>query len=295
MKVSGFTFVKDAVKYDFPVVESIKSVLPVCDEFIINVGISDDGTLELIKAVNDPKIKVIESWWDPDLRLGGKILAQQTDIALARCRGDWCFYLQADEVVHERDLPQIRKKMEESLDDAKVEGLLFNYYHFYGSYFAYLAHYHWYRQEVRIIRPGRGIQSWGDAQGFRREGKKLRVRHSGAYVYHYGWVKPPEIMQRKSRYKASLYHSDDWVKKKYQESKDEYDYLSKIHPKFLKEFTDSHPTVMQDRVRSQDWKFDLSDSRHKLTWRDLRYRIGGAIARLTGFRIGEYKNFILLK
>lgn len=276
-------------------VESIESILPICDEFIVNVGISDDGTLRLIKSINDPKIEIIESRWDPNLRAGGRILAQQTNIALARCRGDWCFYIQADEVVHERDLSQIRRKVEESLDDAEVEGLLFNYYHFYGSYFTYLDHYHWYRQEVRVIRRGRGIQSWGDAQGFRREGKKLRVRHSEAHVYHYGWVRPPEIMQGKNKYQDSLYHSDDWVKRRYQNSKDEYDYLDQIDPKLLKEFTGFHPRVMQNRVRSQHWKFDLDKIKHKVTLRDLRYRIGGIIARLAGLRIGEYKNFILLK
>ncbi len=295
MKVSGFTFIKDAVKYAFPVVESIESILPICDEFIVNVGISDDGTIRLIKTINDPKIEIIESRWDPSLRAGGRILAQQTNIALARCRGDWCFYLQADEVVHERDLPQIRRKMEESLDDTEVEGLLFNYYHFYRSYSAYLAHYHWYRQEVRIIRRGRRIQSWGDAQGFRREGKKLRVRHSEAHVYHYGWVRPPEIMQEKNKHQDSLYHNDDWVKRKYQNLKDKYDYLDQIDPKLLKEFTGSHPRVVQNRVRSQHWKFDLDKIKHKVTLRDLRYRIGGIIARLTGLRIGEYKNFIFLK
>ena len=70
MKVSGFTFVRNAVKYDYPVVESIRSILPAVDEFIVNVGRCDDGTLELIRSIRDPKIKIVESVWDETLREG---------------------------------------------------------------------------------------------------------------------------------------------------------------------------------------------------------------------------------
>ena len=107
--ISGFTFIRNAVKFDYPIVEAITSILPICDEFIVNVGNSDDDTLSLITSIGSEKIKIIESVWDENLRIGGQVLAQQTDIAFSNCISDWCFYIQADEVVHEQYLPSIRE------------------------------------------------------------------------------------------------------------------------------------------------------------------------------------------
>lgn len=292
MKVSGFTFVKDAIKFSFPVVESIKSTLPICDELIVNVGKSDDGTLDAISAIKSEKIKIIKSEWDPNFKYKGRILAQQTDIALAKCTGDWCFYLQADEVVHEQDLDRILKRMEEELSDERVEGLIFNWLHFYGDYSTFINSYHWYQREVRIIRNFRGIASWSSAQGFRLNGKKLRVKDTGAHVYHYGWVRPPKVMAEKKRYHDSLHHGNGWEK---EYKKEKFDYLKHIDPAMLKKHEGNHPKVMRKRVNEWQGKFDISQSTHKLTFKDIRNRISDFIARRTGWKIGEYKNFILIK
>src|SRR6266478_5060005 len=134
MKVSGFTIVRNAIKFDYPIVEAINSVLPICDEFIVAVGNSDDDTLNLIRSIHSPKIKIIATTWDDTLRQGGKVLAIETNKAFAAISpdADWCFYIQADEVVHEKYLPAIKDAMLKWKDDGKVEGLLFNYKHFYG-------------------------------------------------------------------------------------------------------------------------------------------------------------------
>jgi len=292
LKVSGFTFVKDAIKFSFPVMESIKSILPICDEFIVNVGKSDDGTLDLISSIRNGKIEIIESEWDVNLKYRGRILAQQTDIALAKCRGDWCFYLQADEVVHERDLGKILKRMEEELPHEGVEGLIFNWIHFYGDYSTFINSYHWYQREVRIIRNFRGISSWSSAQGFRHNGRKLWVKDTGAHIFHYGWVRPPEIMAAKKRYHDSLHHGKDW-KKEYKSV--EYDYLKHIDPAMLKKYRESHPGVMQERIKGWQGELDISKRTHQLTSKDIRNRISDFIARKTGWKIGEYKNFVLIK
>ena len=134
MQVSGFSFVRNGIKLGYPIVEAISSILPICDEFIIAVGKSEDDTLDRIKAIGDSKIRIIETEWDKKLFVRGQINSFQTNIALKECKGDWCFYVQADEVVHEKFLPIIKSKMEESKDDNEVEGLLFNYLHFWGSY-----------------------------------------------------------------------------------------------------------------------------------------------------------------
>ncbi len=292
MKISGFTFVKDAVKYYYPVKESIESILPICDEFIVNVGKSNDGTLELIKSIDSPKIIIFESEWDPNFKFKGKILAQQTNIALEKCKGNWCFYLQADEVVHENDLTKIVACMEEDLNDHQVDGLIFNWVHFYGDYKNSVRSYHWYKREVRIVRNHRGIRSWSSAQGFRLNEKKLKVKSTDAYIYHYGWVRPPRSMAEKKRYHDSLHHGDNWEK---EFTEEEFGYLEGIDPYMLDRFKGSHPEMMQKRIGEWRWDFDLSKSNHKLTFRDIRNRISDFIARKTGWRIGEYKNFILLK
>jgi len=290
--VSGFTFVKDAVKFSFPVIESIKSILPICDEFIVNVGKSDDGTLALVRSIKNGKIEIIDSEWNPNFKYKGRILAQQTDIALAKCTGDWCFYLQADEVVHEQDLNRISKCMEEELPHEKVVGLMFNWLHFYGDYSTFINSYHWYQREVRIIRNFRGISSWSSAQGFRLNGRKLRVKDTGAYIYHYGWVRPPEVMAAKKRYHDSLHHGNGWVK---EYKKEKFDYFKHIDPATLNKYNGSHPQVMEERIAKWQGEFDISKSTHRLTFKDIRNRISDSIARKTGWRIGEYKNFILIK
>ena len=218
MKVSGCCIVRDAVKYDFPVVEAVRSILPVCDEFIINVGKSDDGTIELVKDI--PGVTVFESEWDENLRRGGEILSQETNKAIARCSGDWIFVIQADEVVHENTLPEIRKALLKYFDVAEVEGLLFDYIHFYGSYNTYQRSFAWYPCEVRIIRGRSGVLSYGDAKGFRLKGRKLRVVHSGGLIHHYGWVRSPQKMLRKTKAFLRFWREDRLIEEEIQLSID---------------------------------------------------------------------------
>ena len=170
MKVSGFTFVRNGILYDYPIVEAIQSILPLCDEFIVAVGNSDDETLGLIKSIRNPKIKIIETIWDDSLREGGRVLAIETDKALAAISSDadWAFYIQGDEVLHEKYIPTIRHAMESHLSNHTVDGLLFHYKHFYGSYDYIGTSTKWYPHEIRIIRNNKNIYSYRDAQGFRK-------------------------------------------------------------------------------------------------------------------------------
>jgi len=201
MTISGFTFVRNAVKYYYPVVESIKSILPIVDEFVVAVGNSDDDTLDLIRSIGSPKIKIIETIWDDSLRQGGAVLALETDKAFANIsqKAGWAFYLQADEVVHEKYLATIVKAAEMYNDDMTVEGLLFKYLHFYGSYSWVGNTRKWYRREIRMVRNMPGISSYKDAQGFRIDGRKLKVKPIDAHIYHYGWVKSPKHLKDKEK------------------------------------------------------------------------------------------------
>lgn len=290
MKVSGFTFVRNAIKFDYPIVEAITSILPVCDEMIVAVGNSDDDTLGLIKSIDSPKIKIIETVWDDTLREGGKVLAVETDKALAAVStdSDWCFYVQGDEVVHEQYLPIIKKAMQDNLNELNVEGLLFKYQHFYGTY-QYVADAHrWYRREIRVIRNTGKFVSYKDAQGFRTtENQKLKVKLIDAYIYHYGWVKPPEVQREKMKSSIKFW-ADEEKTDALKPQLDNFDY-SEIDS--LTTFNGIHPEVMRARIERVNWQFDF-DIREKKS--SLKNRLRTWIERLTGWRIGEYKNYRLL-
>jgi glycosyltransferase involved in cell wall biosynthesis len=290
MKIAGFTFVRNAIKFDYPIVEAITSILPICDEMVVAVGNSDDGTLALIQSIDSPKIKIIETVWDDSLRKGGQVLAVETNKALAAISSDsdWCFYIQGDEVVHEQYLPAIKQAMQDNLHKSQVEGLLFNYTHFYGSY-QYVGNAHrWYRREIRVIRNTGKARSYKDAQGFRTlDNQKLKVKLIDAYIYHYGWVKPPEIQREKMKSSINFWGEGKDVDK-IREVLETFDY-SEIDSLTL--FNGTHPAVMQRRINSVDWMFDYDIMEKKLSFKN---QVKMTIEKLTGYRIGEYRNYKLL-
>jgi len=268
MKVTGFTFIRNALKYDYPVIEAINSILPICDEFVVAVGNSEDETLELIKSISPEKIRIIETVWDDSLREGGVVLAKETDKAFKAISkdSDWAFYIQGDEVVHEKYLDTIKSSMLKYNDNPKVDGLLFNYHHFYGSYDYIASSLKWYRHEIRVIKNNPNVYSYRDAQGFRKDdNQKLNVKAIDAYMYHYGWVKEPAAMQRKQENFSKLWHNDQWVDKNVVKA-DTFDYQSNVDVMTL--FKDTHPKIMHDRIERINWKFDHDISFNKETIKD---------------------------
>jgi len=285
MTVSGFTFIYHALELDYPVVECIKSMLPICDEFIVNVGLPDDGTIDLIKSIDD-KIKIITTPWYPKrIRPGGWRYDQFADIPLFTCSGDWILFMQADEIVHEQDLTKIEEAMSKYTDDLEVEGLLLKYYHFYGGYDFYRIDRRWPPAGVRIVRNGINVYSAGDAQTFyiadRKRMRHLKVADIGAHIYHYGWARQPEKMKKKKVSTAKYWHSKEQISKI---ESGTFDYHN-VNPKYLAAFNGSHPKVMQDRIGSHDWSFDPSKCYCKPTVRSLRYELKAFIERILGRRI----------
>jgi hypothetical protein len=287
MKVTGFTFIRNASLFDYPVTEAIRSILPLCDDFVIAVGNSDDDTLERMKAIDPSKIRIIETVWDDSLREGGRVLAVETDKAYREIssEADWAFYIQGDEVVHEKYLPAIREAMERWKDHPEVDGLLFKYLHFYGSYDYVAYSSKWYRHEIRVLRVSPDIRSYRDAQGFRKtDDTKLRVKAVDAYIYHYGWAKNPVAMQRKQKTFHRFWHPDAWIRKNVQDGR-EYDY-SGIDA--LERFTGTHPAVMAERIKRQDWDFQFDIAASHLSVKD---RVKSFVARRLGIELG-YRNYI---
>lgn len=291
MKVSGFAIARNVVKADYPIGEALKSIAPLCDEIVVAVGNSDDQTRDYILGLGLKQLKIIDTVWDDELREGGRVLADETNKALSATdpKSDWCFYIQADECIHEDDIERISTSMNESVDNESVDALLFDYRHFYGSYDYIGDSRKWYRKEIRIIRQGRGIKSWKDAQGFRsKNNEKLRVASTGARIFHYGWVKHPKHQQIKQKQFHRLWHDDSKMEKMVT-NKEEFDY-STIDS--LEKFQETHPQLMKERINAQNWKFDVDPSRKNFTLKTwfLYY-----FEKITGIRIGEYKNYKLIK
>ncbi len=286
MKVAGFTFIKNAIIYDYPIVEAINSILPICDEVYVALGKSDDETEALIKAINPEKIKIVKTLWDENLKQGGQVLAVETNKAFQAIPNyyDWCFYIQGDEAVHEKYLPVINQAMLHFKSNKKVDGLLFKYLHFYGSYDYIGNSGSWYNNEIRIIRNNKKFYSYKDAQGFRKNNnEKLNVKPINAYIYHYGWVKDPSAMQRKQEEFHKLWHGQDWVDKNIVKV-DEFDY-SYINS--LEKFTGSHPKVMVPRINNKNWQFEF-DLKHNKT--KIKDQLKQLAFKLFGWEIG-YKNY----
>jgi len=290
MKVTGISFIRNAITYDYPIVEAITSILPICDRFIVAVGQSDDATAELIQSLASDKITILPTVWDDTLRKGGKVLAVETNKALDAVDNntDWIFYIQGDEIFHEDGLQMVRKEMKKYLHKKKVLGLVVNYLHFYGSYDYVGDSRSWYRREVRIIRNDKRIRSYRDAQGFRLEGKPLPSKLIPVYMHHYGWVKPPEIQQAKQETFNKLWHDDNWVRTNIPDV-DEFDY-GEIDS--LKRFEGTHPKVMQPRIEAMNWHFAFDPTRRKMSFRK---RVLHAVERMTGVRLGEFKNYKLVR
>jgi len=291
VKISGFTFLRNGQKFGYPFVESIRSVLPLVDEFVIALGPCDDDTEKMLREIGDAKIRVIHTQWNERIRsdysIKGFIYGQQKSIALFNCTGDWAFYLEGDEVVHENDLPKIRAAMEKHLDDPRVEALAFDYLHFYGNANTYAWSPRWYRSEVRILR--NTIPAWGPKGLFfvvldsALRGHYPRAAHTGATIYHYGWVRSESQMNLKA---AAV--QPYWKNRK----STVVDY-TKIDPAALKLFTGTHPKVVQDWLPKAEGVF-RADPDYRLSKRDKKHRFMLRLERWFGLRFNK-KHYKLVR
>ncbi|MCP4703461.1 MAG: hypothetical protein GY865_02530 [candidate division Zixibacteria bacterium] len=302
MTISGFTIIRNATKFHFPIKESIESILPIVDEFIVALGDcdADDTTRQQIESIGSSKIIIFDRPWDKKLFIDGHIFRDETTFALNQCKGDWCFYLQADEVVHENDLETIKQACNIYIDDTEVEGMLFNYNHFWGDYDHYLYHHGWYQKEIRIVRNNIGVESFCDAQSFRiKNTQKLNVIQLPSFIYHYGWVRPPQLMIEKKEEQDSMHHGVNEKEQK-EETKEVYDYgpLGR-----LPVFDGTHPNVMNQLLKEISWiqhldygkKLNLSRPLNK--HEKLKYRFFTYIEqKLNGGRhLFGYSNWNLLR
>jgi hypothetical protein len=286
MTISAFTFIKNGEMLGYPFIESIKSILSIVDEFVINVGNSEDNTLELIKGIESEKIRIIESKWNDKMKDRGYVYGQQKMIAQFNCTSDWAFYLEGDEVVHEEDLDKIKQTCQKYVDDDSVEAVTFDYFHFYGNANSYLDSPGWYRREARIIK--NSVRTYAPDGLFwlvidkNKIGRYPNAVHSGANMYHYGWVRSEEQMNLKSQ-KVQKY----WNKKH-----KSIDY-SQIDQDIIKEFKGSHPQIVKDWLPKVDGIFQ-ADKSYKLTKKDKKHRLMIKLENLFGLELSK-KHYKIVK
>jgi glycosyltransferase involved in cell wall biosynthesis len=302
MKVSAFTYVRNGLHFDYPFIESIKSILPIVDEFIVVIGDSFDGTKEAVEALNNPKIKIIDTVWEDSLRSGGKIFALQANTGLDNVSkdADWVFHIQADEVIHEKDIAAITSSMKKYLNDKSVEGFLFRFINFFGDYQHYGPSRRYHQHEIRIVRNHPNIRSYRDSQGFRRfdnpenmwgeAGHKLHVKLIDATIYHYSYVKNPtkqllKIVEFGNRWNEN----DEWAKEYIEKHKEGFDY-GEID--YLAEFKGTHPAVMKERIAQQDWNYKYDATKNNMSFKEKFMKL---LQDITGKQFFIYKNYKLLK
>jgi len=286
--LSGFTLVRNAVKLDFPIVPAIRSVLEVCDEVVVNVGASEDDTRDLVASVNDPRVRILDSVWDFTKK--NEMLSQETLKAMAACRGAWGIYIQADEVLEERGAHLLRDRTREWDGDARVEGLLVDYLHFYGGFDRIATNRRWYRREVRCMRLGNDIRPYQGAQGFRvgPEYRKIRARPTGARMFHYGWARPARAIREKYEISKTIY---PWSRER-SALEQERGYLEWLP--LLKPYTGPHPRAAEHWVRERRVDPARRIGPRHFQWEHLRFYVSDWIERATGARVFEFRNYQLV-
>ena len=279
MKVSAFTFIKNGQILGYPFIQSIQSILPIVDEFVINVGQSEDDTLALIQSINDPKIRIIQSIWNDNMHDRGYVYGQQKMIAQFNCAGDWAFYIEGDEVYHEDDLNKIKASMQTHVDNPEVEALVFDFYHFYGNANSYLDSPGWYRSEARIIK--NSVRSYAPDGLFwlvldsNKKGRYPKAKHTGARCYHYGWVRSEEQMNLKSE-KVQKYWGGEPAKIDY----------SQMDQSIIKGFSGTHPKIVQEWLPKDKGVYQ-ADPTYQPTKKQKKHRLMLKLEKLFGLELSK--------
>ncbi len=283
--VSGFSILRNGTLMNYPFLESLRSALPLCDEFILNLGDCTDDTeahLAQLSLEFPGKLKLIRTHWEKKNQTGGSQLKIQSDRALAECQGDWCLYLQADEVLHEQDYPKLREAMAAADPLPQIDGIVFDYLHFYGNYDYVISGRSWYRKEVRLFKNRRGIQTYRDAQGFRKAGKKIKALYAGTKIYHYGHVQSVETNLSRREQMAT------WWGEAANLNDPKLRYFNHTG---LKKFVATHPSTMTQRLKQNPICVDPSKRPRVFTLKEWRDRITLLWESIVPYRFGEFKNY----
>lgn len=288
MKISGFTFIRHGSLLGYPYIESLSSLLSLCDEVIVAVGAGEDDTLTRIDAMRESKLRIIETTWNEHMQDRGYVYAQQKMIAQFNCTGDWAFYLEGDEVLHEQDIPQLKAILQQHVENPRVEALVFDYYHFYGDPWTLAISPGWYRRAVRIIR--NTLRNYSPDGLFfvvmdkNKRGRYPRAVFSGIPIYHYGHIRSAEKMQVKIQQ----------VSRYWGHAPPHFEKYGNIDPKALKAFQGTHPALMQEWLAEQAEQHLILNPHYIPNRKERRHRWMMYLERLLGWDLSK-KHYRLVK
>lgn len=207
LPVVGFTFLRNGVKYDYPFRATLASLAMLAEKTVLALGDSQDETAEEVNKLNLP-LTIVPTIWDENDRKGGRILSQQTNLALKKAREiearGWAFYLQCDEVIDEREVAKLHADLERAAAEG-CDAVRFRYLHFWQSPDRLAVGKRWYPHEIRAVRLDSSLESYGDAQSFRSPQK---IFESDCHIFHYGHVREPEAYVKKRNEFHRWWHSD---------------------------------------------------------------------------------------
>ena len=285
MSISGFTIVRNAIELDFPVVESIRSILPICDEVVVNVGRSTDQTLDLVRSIADPKIRIVETEWN--FAAGSSVLRDETLRAMEACRHPWGIYIQADEVLHENGTASLHDAIMTARSE--VEGVVVRYRHLFGNPATEAVNRRWYRREVRAVRldRGRDVHPYRDAQGFRvgPGHRRVQARLADAEMFHYGYTRSAAALRGRAVIDRSLYPN-----------RPDYEFDRAVLRWFpgIRPFVGTHPAVAREWIDRHAVDPERRITEPAFGWDQLRVYVSDFLERLTGTRIFEFRNYELI-
>lgn len=297
MLISGFTYIKDGFNYGVPFIQSILSILPICDEFVIAVGDGKDGTREAIQAIGSSKLKIIDTVWEKNTPHGEHVFAEQTNLALDQLSGKWAFHLQADELIHEKDLPAILSAIKKADKRPELDGFIFPFLHFWGDYKHIRNSRRMHKYEIRLFKNNSLVRSYRDSQGFRKysslenyhnrtdPGEKLKVHKLDVPVYHYTGVKVNQQMAYKVSNFMYFYGGENPDQKEFKSFN--YHTVDRVAP-----FTGSHPSLMAEIIK--EYPIDFQHDKSQAKWRKKDWLLQ-PVEDWLHYRFGEYKNYLLIK
>ena len=251
MALIAYTIIRNMFQYDYPLEECVFSVLPVVDRHIICECYSDDGTYaEVLRWKRDnPKIQLLRHKWANHYtilqRIGNYILSNISN-------GDWCFQLQADEVMHE-DSWQMLQELPRRCQDQDAIGAYFHYTHFMANYrteFDFM-----YQHKRVLVQQGHGWVWDRDACGLMLGGGKFL--NAPVEVFHYGKVHEARVALEKEIAFQEMYRDtppgfpDPRLAQMGEAiGKMDYYYLfdHAVQQGEVREFTGTHPKIMAARI-----------------------------------------------
>lgn len=249
MRVGAFIYVRNGIKLGYPFIESIRSILHYVHDIVVLVGDSDDGTREAVKAIHTNKLRIVDTVWDQASIDDSTIYDKQVNLGiLASDPGaNMLIHLQADEVLHEKDIPHLDMMMKHTYYRKDVDAIILPVFHFYGDYKHIAPSRRQTQWQIRVIKNHTFIGSADKGKSFRwfldednpnDKGKLLRCRAARAFIYDYSGL-------MKSKQPKGI------------------DINTQID--FLRPFPSSHPRVMENRIAQQDWTFEYDPSKNNMT------------------------------